>query len=269
MKNKNFFVFATGGGQYGEVCAWKGEITLQGEAAMSKKTLSLGLAQETLTKFNSFANTGERGKVSAGREFGCVLALCDGKFQISEIEQTGPAALSGLVAVGDELVSIDGKCLRESGARLQELTAGEEGFPLWLELKPRSTSSLESPSRTVRLIRQSPLDAKGWALSDVSSNISSSASSIKSSLSVSSIKSSLPSVSTITPSFLKAKDVRASQPAPSFDVGPTPIQELGIEVKLSPQGHVQVSSISEGGAAWLSAQGALEDDGGVIAVNVV
>lgn len=237
---------------------------------MSKKTLSLGLAQETLTKFNSFANTGERGKVGAGGEFGCVLALCDGKFQISEIAQTGPAALSGLVAVGDELVAIDGKCLKEGGARLQELTAGEEGFPVWLELKPRSTTSLESPSRTVRLIRQSPLDAKGWALSDVSSNISSSASSIKSSLpSVSSIKSSLPSVSTITPSFLKSKDVRASQLAPSFDVGPTPIQELGIEVKLSPQGHVQVSSISEGGAAWLSAQGALEDDGGVIAVNAV
>ena len=151
---------------------------MKDEAAMSKKTLSLGLAQETLTKFNSFANTGERGKVSAGGEFGCVLALYDGKFQISEIAQTGPAALSGLVAVGDELVAVDGKCLRESGARLQELTAGEEGFPVWLELKPRSKSSLESPSRTVRLIRQSPLDAKGWALSDVSSNISSSASSI-------------------------------------------------------------------------------------------
>ncbi len=248
----------------------EGQIISKDEAAMSKKTLSLGLAQETLTKFNSFANTGERGKVGAGGEFGCVLALCDGKFQISEIAQTGPAALSGLVAVGDELVAIDGKCLKEGGARLQELTAGEEGFPVWLELKPRSTTSLESPSRTVRLIRQSPLDAKGWALSDVSSNISSSASSIKSSLpSVSSIKSSLPSVSTITPSFLKSKDVRASQLAPSFDVGPTPIQELGIEVKLSPQGHVQVSSISEGGAAWLSAQGALEDDGGVIAVNAV
>jgi len=51
--------------------------------------------------------------------------------QVSGIAQTGPAALSGLVAGGDEILAIDGKSLSEwagDGVKLQELTAGEEVY---------------------------------------------------------------------------------------------------------------------------------------------
>jgi len=54
--------------------------------------------------------------------------------QVSGIAQTGPTALSGLVAGGDEILAIDGKSLSEwagDGVKLQELTAGEEVYIFW------------------------------------------------------------------------------------------------------------------------------------------
>jgi len=220
-------------------------------------TLKLGLAQETLGKWTPWVGGGEGGdKARPGEAFGCDLTrLPSGKVHVSRIAEGGPAALSGLLAVGDEILAIDGTSLADwtESVSLHNLTAGEDGAAVWLEVAPAASpppaqpdaagGAREAPCRTVCvLMRQKPLDAKEWAWSDVS---------LKSALAWGAV-SKLPGTSLQQP-----------------DTQPVSVPGLGIEIKLSPEGQVLVSSVAEGGAAWLSAQGRLADSGGLLAVGDV
>ena len=211
-------------------------------------TLNLGLAKDTLNKWTPWGSDDDQ-KSRPGAEFGCDLVRsAAGKIHVSRIADTSPAALSGLVAVGDELLRIDGKSLADwadTGIKLNDLTAGEEGTAVWLEVQLQvgdASSEASSLSRTVCLIRQKPLDEKGWAWSDVQSKVTSSASAIKSSFTFGAV----PKIS-----------------APAQDK--VSIAELGIDLKVLPEGQVVVEKVVEGGAAWLTAQGKLEDSGGLLA----
>jgi len=216
-------------------------------------TLRLGLAQDAMGKLAPWS-TAEGGDTKRpGESFGCELRQTAGKVHISRVSPGGPAALSGLLAVGDEVSAIDGKSLAEwteTGVSLQDLTAGEEGAAVWLEISPTapppsagaSTAGQPAPARRLCvLIRQKPLDGKGYAWSDVS------------------IKSALPWGAGIAPK-LPGRTLRP-------DTHPVPVPSLGIEIVLSPEGQVLVSSVAEGGAVWLSARGRLEDAGGLLQVG--
>jgi len=130
-----------------------------------------------------------------------------------------------------------------------------QGTAVWLEIKSDGKNATASSSRIVVLIRQGPLDAKGFSWSDVSSNVTSGVTSLAPS--ASSIKSTF--------NFNKVGAPKLGGVAPDK----LPIPELGIEIKLSPDNQVLVASIQDGGAAWLNAQGKLEDVGGLLLVDDV
>jgi hypothetical protein len=213
----------------------------------------LGLAQDAMGKLAPWSASEGGDTKRPGESFGCELRQTAGKVHISRVSPGGPAALSGLLAVGDEVSAIDGKSLAEwteTGVSLQDLTAGEEGAAVWLEISPTapppaagaSTAGQPAPARRLCvLIRQKPLDGKGYAWSDVS------------------LKSALPWGAGIAPK-LPGRTLRP-------DTHPVPVPSLGIEIILSPEGQVLVSSVAEGGAVWLSARGRLEDAGGLLQVG--
>jgi hypothetical protein len=184
-------------------------------------TLNLGLAKETLSTFTPWQDSsGSSGR--PGGEFGCDLVKgTDGKIHISRIADAGPAALSGLIANGDELLAIDGQSIAgwvDTGFKLNELTAGGEGTAVWIEIQ--SCGVVAAPPQTLCLIRQKPLDANGWTWSKVAS----SASSIKSSL-------ALPKVGVPT----------LAAPLPSSQR--STIEELGIEIELTPENQIVVAKV--------------------------
>jgi len=217
-------------------------------------TLRLGLAQDAMGKLAQWSGAEGGDTKRPGESIGCELRQTAGKVHISRVAEGGPAALSGLLAVGDEVSAIDGKSLAEwteTSISLQDLTAGEEGAAVWLEIAPTApppaagacSHGQPAPARRLCvLIRQKPLDGKGYAWRDVS------------------IKSALPDWGAGIAPKLPGRTLRQ-------DTHPVPVPSLGIEIILSPEGQVLVSSVAEGGAVWLSARGRLEDAGGLLQVG--
>ena len=92
-----------------------------------------------------------------GASVGLDLAVSSRRgVHVTRIVHSSPAALSGSLALGDVIVSIDAKPVNdETGEEeLRAALAGEEGSPVWLEVSPAAGATV----KMIVLVRQAPLE---------------------------------------------------------------------------------------------------------------
>jgi len=78
-----------------------------------------------------------------------------GELAISNIQQHSPAATCGRIAIGDEIVEVDGKYLyRARGEVVKSALLGPEGTEVTLTLRRKGNEELDSNNFKVRLRRQ-------------------------------------------------------------------------------------------------------------------
>lgn len=92
-----------------------------------------------------------------GASVGLDLAVCTGKgVHVTRVLHASPAALSGCIAVGDIIRSIDAQPVG-ADTSLEELSAalsGESGTPVWLETSYVPGGAIQK----IVLLRQEPLE---------------------------------------------------------------------------------------------------------------
>ena len=116
--------------------------------------------RERMAKAASSAANTVRGvrpkKELLGASVGIDLEFSAGRVRISKVLHSSPAALSGCIAVGDVIISIDAKevSLGTSEDDLRAALSGDDGAPVWLEIGTAPGAA----AKMVVLLRQPPLE---------------------------------------------------------------------------------------------------------------
>eukprot|EP00288_Rhodomonas_lens_P002225 CAMPEP_0177731538 /NCGR_PEP_ID=MMETSP0484_2-20121128/22611_1 /TAXON_ID=354590 /ORGANISM="Rhodomonas lens, Strain RHODO" /LENGTH=312 /DNA_ID=CAMNT_0019244671 /DNA_START=138 /DNA_END=1072 /DNA_ORIENTATION=- len=187
----------------------------------------------TVKKFDFFGLTAGGDKQRPGEQFGCELGIDMGstKVYVAQMVNGGPAALCGDIAVGDQVLAIDGRELDSNGSsggvKLGQLVDGEKGQPIWLKMQRAKAADGESePEKyNVRLLRQDPL-ADSWTWSGAPEIV----------------WNAVPDLANKT-----VKSVGGLIPGAPKITG----EGVGLDLKKGSAGEICVKSIAPGGSAWL------------------